>query len=93
MSKKKITIEDLAIMVQKGFSEASKKADVDKRFEQVDKKFEKIETQLEHIDNRLYNIEKDVSEIKKNFVSRYEFEDLLDRVKNLEKKIGVKSRK
>ena len=41
MKKKEITIEDLARMVQVGFSEAKKQ--VDSRFVQVDKSFEQID--------------------------------------------------
>jgi len=37
MKKKNITIDDLAIMVQKGFTQ------VDKRFERVDKRLDSIE--------------------------------------------------
>ena len=41
MAKKDITINDLAVMVQKGFNE------VDKRFEQVDKRFDGIDNRLD----------------------------------------------
>jgi len=41
MAKKDITINDLAVMVQKGFD------GVDKRFEQVDKRFEQMDKRLD----------------------------------------------
>lgn len=43
MKKKNITIDDLAIMVQKGFEETAKKVDVDNLSKSVDKRFERIE--------------------------------------------------
>lgn len=42
--KKNITIDDLAVIVQKGFNGVDKRFDsVDKRFDLVDKRFDKIE--------------------------------------------------
>lgn len=52
--KKKITIEDLAVMIKHGFDETAKKADMDAqfagaetRFAGMDARFEKIEARLE----------------------------------------------
>jgi hypothetical protein len=42
MTKKKITIEDLARMVQKGFLETAKKDEVNKRFNGVENRLERI---------------------------------------------------
>lgn len=50
MRKKEITIDDLAIMVQKGFNETAKKIDVDKGFDAVDKRFDKVENRLDRIE-------------------------------------------
>lgn len=47
MAKKNITINDLAVMVQKGFADTATKSDIkniDKRFEQVDKRLDTIES-------------------------------------------------
>jgi tetrahydromethanopterin S-methyltransferase subunit G len=104
---KKITIEDLALMIQRGFDETAKKAgvdkrfgdvnkrfdDVDRRFDEVDKRFEQVDNRLDHMDARLSNIEQDIAEIRKHFVYRYEFEDLMARVKYLEQKLGIQSGK
>lgn len=97
---KKVTIDDLARMVKGGFDhsdkrfdETAKKADVDKRFEEVDKQLSHIDLRLGHVDARLAMIERDVSDIRKHFVYRDEFEDVLARISNLEKKAGVKSGK
>ncbi len=45
MAKKNISIDDLASMVQNGFTEA--KEDMNKRFEQVNKRFDAIVTKAE----------------------------------------------
>ena len=45
MVKKNITIDDLASMVQNGFTEV--KEDMNKRFEQVDKRFDSMVTKAE----------------------------------------------
>jgi tetrahydromethanopterin S-methyltransferase subunit G len=47
MAKKDITINDLAVMVQKGFNE------VDKRFEQVDERFEQVDRRLDGIESSM----------------------------------------
>ena len=69
MKKKNITIDDLAIMVQKGFEETAKKVDldnlsksVDKRFDIVDKRFDRIEKLI--IANHRERIEKLEEEMK-----------------------------
>lgn len=99
--------ENLARMIQIGFDETAKKIEVDKRFEQIDKRFEQVDkhfntidkhfeqvdNRLDHIDARLANIEQDIAEIKKHFIYRDEFEDLMGRVKYLETKLGVESGK
>jgi hypothetical protein len=43
MVKKNVTIEDLAVMVNRGFDETAKKIDVDKRFDIVENRLDKIE--------------------------------------------------
>lgn len=60
---KKITIESLALMVQKGFEETAKKADVDKRFEQVDKRFDGIDNRLDGIEAEIRQIRIEIKQI------------------------------
>ena len=48
---KEITMDQLAIMVAKGFER------VDKRFDEVDKRFDKVEKRMDDIDYRLSKIE------------------------------------
>lgn len=43
MTKRKVTIDDLAAMVQRGFKETAKQAEVDKRFDVVEERLDKIE--------------------------------------------------
>lgn len=83
----KITIEKLAGMVKDGFDESDKKA------EEASRKLASIDGRLGHMDARLSSIEKDISEIKGNFIYRYEFDDLMARVKYLEKKLDIQSGK
>ena len=70
---KKITINDLAIMVAEGFER------VDKKFEGVDKRFDKI-------DENVKDIRKDILNLGDRFVSYHAFDTLANRVKVLEEK-------
>lgn len=65
MAKKNITIDDLAVMVQKGFEETSKKEEVNKRFDVVEKRLDKIEKLIlnDHRE-RIENLERAVKNLK-----------------------------
>lgn len=52
---KEITIDELAIMVAKGFEHLESK--MDGKFKEVDKKFDKVNERLDDIDYRLSKIE------------------------------------
>ena len=73
MAKKNITIDDLAVMVQKGFSSNDKRFDqVDKRFESMqnymDKRFDKIENLiLANHQKRIEKIEAEIKELRELF--------------------------
>ena len=94
-------LENLARIVAKGFEMVDKRFEqVDKRFEQVDKRFEQVDKRLDmvddrllHIDARLNTIEHDMADIRKHFVYRDEFEDALNRLAVIEKKLSIRSRK
>lgn len=102
---KKVTIEALAEMIQQGFKETAKQADMDRRFAEVDKRFDAVDARfaavdkrfdgiderLDHVDARLGRLEADVSELRDEVVRRHEFEDALARIKYLEKKLGIES--
>lgn len=100
MANKKITIDDLAIMVQKGFDETNEKLGgrIDKfngRMDKLDGRMDTLEKKVDdgflRVEARLDAIDKDIKEL--DFVTRDEFEDLMTRVKYLEAKLGIKSGK
>lgn len=64
MPKKKITIEDLAAMVQAGFHGTARKSDVDKRFDVMDKRFDAMDQRFDAMDNRFMNLASDVAYLK-----------------------------
>jgi hypothetical protein len=67
MNKKPITIDDLAVMVQKGFT------NVDQQFAQVSQQFTQVHHELKAIRKELLGV-----------VYRPEFDDLQDRVREME---------
>ncbi len=86
MAKKQMTIDDLAVMVQKGFQGVDKRLDgVDKRLDRIEDRLDGIDDHLEHIDGRLDRIEKIFSVDHKNRIERLEFE-----VKNLKDLFALK---
>lgn len=95
---KKTTIDDLAVMVKNGFDETHKRIDSlrtevgDFRIE-TNERFKQVDDHLGHIDARLDDMAKDIATIQRHFVYRYEFDDLMGRVKYLEEKMGIESGK
>lgn len=104
MSKNKVTIEDLAIMVNKGFNE------VDSKFKMADSKLESMDAKLESMDSKLESmslkleetaskddiryLDSKIDSLKQdNMVHKYEFEDLSARVKYVETKLSIESGK
>ena len=68
MKKKKITIEDLARMVQKGFEETAKRKEVDKRFDGVYKRFDGVDKRFDGVDKRFLEIDKRFDDVDKRFL-------------------------
>jgi archaellum component FlaC len=71
MAKKSVTIDDLAVMVQKGFADVATKSDIKvltERFDLVDKRFDKIEN-LILVDHkkRIERLEEEVKDLKELF--------------------------
>ena len=96
MTKKPITtIEDLAAMINTHM--ASKEdvqavqAEVGGLREEMNERFEKVDARLDHLDARVGRIEADVHALRDEMVHRHEFDDVLDRVKYIEKKLGIES--
>jgi len=82
MKKKKITIEDLARMVKKGFDETAKEEQVINLEKWAKRRFDNIDRELEKIRKQLTGI-----------VYRQEFEKLEARVKDLEDLLAVGTKK
>lgn len=85
MTKKNITIDDLAVMVQKGFENTATKQQVDG----LDLRMEKMEKRMVGVEIRLGNLEDEVEAIRKHQIAhtiyRDEFEKLENKVRALEK--------
>ena len=72
MAKKNITIDDLAVMVQKGFNETAKKVDMDLRFDKLDTRLSRVEKDvvtirdliLESHRKKIEKLEEDVKDLK-----------------------------
>jgi hypothetical protein len=76
---KKITIDGLAIIINKGFD--GQMAYMEKRFDQFDQKMASKED-VKSLDTRLNTIEKDVKYIKENLTSAVELEKDVEYIKN-----------
>lgn len=84
----KITLEKLAIMVQKGFEGVTQNMDerfniVDERFNAVDERFNAVDGRFNIVEQRLGKIEQKLD----NVVYQVEFLELKSRVEFLEKKL------
>lgn len=91
--KAKITTDDLAIMVAKGFDGIDKRFDgVDSRLDKVENRLDKVEEKVEKLDNNIQATRRDVLNMGDKFVSYYTFDQLANRVNILEneKKSGAR---
>ena len=93
---KEVTNEELARMIARGFEH------VDGRFEEAASKtdivgikndIKRLDGHMDHLDARVGRMEADLNEIRGNIVYKYEFEDLMARVKYLELKLNIESGK
>ena len=91
MEDKTTTIDDLAKMINEGFKSTATKEDVAVLRTEMNEKFDSVETQLDHLDGRVGRIEADVHALRDEMVHRQEFHDALDRIKYIEKKLGIES--
>jgi superfamily II RNA helicase len=78
----KITIEELAAMVKRGFDKTAQKADVEK----INEKLTDMNHKINQIDRRLFSIEEDVAEIKTK-----KHKELEKRVTIIERKLRIES--
>ena len=93
MADKKVTLEKLAEMIQRGF------AGTDERFEKVatkeemQERFNKVDDDISWIHGSLDVLRREISEIRNELgkvVYRHELEALQARIATLEKKLGVR---
>jgi predicted nucleic acid-binding Zn-ribbon protein len=98
------TIEDLAALIQNTMASkediqglASKEdikevtRDIQQLREEMNERFETVDARLDNLDARVGRNEADVHALRDEMVHRREFEDVLDRVKYIEKKLGIES--
>ena len=65
-------LDDLALMVAKGFREVDKRFEqVDKRFEQVDKRFEQIDARFDRLETRFDRLEMSFHGLEKTVVNNH----------------------
>jgi hypothetical protein len=91
MAQKKITIETLAEMINEGFKTTATKDDVTALRSEMNEKFDVVNSHLNNLDARVGRIEADVHMLRDEMVHRQEFQDVLDRVTYIEKKLGIES--
>ena len=84
---KKIKVDDLATMVQGGFDRQ------DKRFDAIDMRLGCLEYDAKETHKRLGEMERDLKSIKHHLVYREEFEDMMARMKYVERKLHIVSGK
>jgi len=81
-------IENLAIMVGKGFNEMGNRiGNVENRIGNVETRLGTVEKRLDTLDENIKATRRDVLDIGDRFVPRYEFDNLLIRFNRLEAKI------
>lgn len=89
-----LAVEILAAVVNKSFSAVQKQIELlDKKVELVEKEIQQINVRLKHIEARLDTIEHDIADIRRHFVYRDEFEEVVVRLAAIEKKLGIRSGK
>lgn len=82
MKKKNFTINDLALMVGRGFNATDKRFDgVDKRFDGIDKRFDGVDKRIDGVDRKLFEVNQRLGMIEKAIL-----EDHRNRIEILEDK-------
>jgi tetrahydromethanopterin S-methyltransferase subunit G len=96
MTKKPITtIEDLAALIYETMASKEDvggvRGNIKALEDRVNTRFDSVESRLDHLNARVGRIEADVHALRDEMVHRQEFQDVLDRVKYIEKKLGIES--
>jgi hypothetical protein len=84
------TIEDLAALIVKTMAS---KEDIQglATKEHIQEWRTEMNERLDHLDARVGRIEADVHGLRDEMIHRQEFQDALDRIKYIEKKLGIES--
>jgi hypothetical protein len=89
------TIEDLAILIQKTMASKEDiqelRTEMNQGFAEVNGRLDKLDARVDNLDARVGRIEADVHALRDEMVHRSEFQDALDRIKYIEKKLGIES--
>jgi hypothetical protein len=91
MKDKTTTIDDLARMINEGVKTTATKDDVTALHSEMNKKFDVVNSRLNNLDARVGRIEADVHTLRNEMAHWQEFHDALDRIKYIEKKLGIES--
>ena len=95
MNKKITTIEGLAEMIQRAMASTEDMTEVKEDLKAMEGRLttwmDGIDTRLDHLDARIGRIEADVHALRDAMVHRQEFQDALDRITDIEKKLGSES--
>jgi hypothetical protein len=78
-------------MINEGFKTTATKDDVAGLRSEMNEKFDVVNSHLNNLDARVGRIEADVHMLRDEMVHRQEFQDVLDRVTYIEKKLGIES--
>ena len=85
------TIDDLAHMINEGFKTTASKEDIVEARQEMQAMEGRLTTRLDNLDARVGRIEADVHGLRDEMVHKQEFQDALDRIKYIEKKLGIES--
>jgi len=89
MAQKNITtIEGLDQLIHETMAS---KEDIRALEDRVNTRFDSVESRLDTLGARVGRIEADVHALRDEMVHRREFEDVLDRVRYIERKLGIES--
>lgn len=88
---KNVKIEDLAIMIKKGFDSVDKRfKSVDKRFDLVDSRFNSIDERFDLVDERFDSVEKEIKSLGELGKRVDLLADDMRVVKTVKEKLGIK---
>jgi hypothetical protein len=90
MNNEEVTIEQLAIMMQKGFAETASKEDVKALRLELDELKDRVDYGFTSVNDKLDKLKSSLGE---PVIHREEYDDLVGRVKYVETKLGVESGK